>query len=220
METQGIRTTTSGRPGPRWSPFRPFAGRVRGTFALLSVALLALLLASCSGDGGEDGQEEDEGTIAPTATAASTDTGTPAGGNGEEGRVAQTGDTVSLHYRGTLDDGSEFDSSAGRDPLTFTVGAGQVIAGFDEAVKGMAVGEKKTFRLEPEEAYGERSEDLIITVPAENAPEGLQPGQQVALGNAPATVVSIGENGDVVVDANHALAGQALTFDVELVSIE
>ncbi len=134
--------------------------------------------------------------------------------------MAQTGDTVSLHYRGTLDDGSEFDSSAGRDPLTFTVGAGQVIAGFDEAVKGMAVGEKKTFRLEPEEAYGERSEDLIITVPAENAPEGLQPGQQVALGNAPATVVSIGENGDVVVDANHALAGQALTFDVELVSIE
>ncbi|MCK9485924.1 MAG: FKBP-type peptidyl-prolyl cis-trans isomerase [Dehalococcoidia bacterium] len=134
--------------------------------------------------------------------------------------MAQTGDNISLHYRGTLDDGTEFDSSAGRDPLQFTVGSGRVIPGFDEAVLGMAVGEKKTFRLEPAQAYGERSDELVITVPAENAPEGLQVGQQVALGNAHATVVKVEENGDVVVDANHQLAGQALTFDVELVSIE
>lgn len=179
---------------------------------------LALFLAACSGgDGEEPGAET---TPTSTAGADGEPTGVPGDDGGEEGRVAQTGDHVSLHYRGTLDDGTEFDSSAGRDPLQFTVGSGQVIAGFDEAVLGMAVGEKKTFRLEPDQAYGERREDLVITVPSDNAPEGLEVGQQVALGNAPATVVKVEENGDVVVDANHRLAGEALTFDVELVAIE
>lgn len=177
---------------------------------------LALFLAACSGGG-----DEPEMETTPTSTVEPTGEPTGAEGDGgEEGRLAQTGDNISLHYRGTLDDGTEFDSSAGRDPLQFTVGSGRVIPGFDEAVLGMAVGEKKTFRLEPAQAYGERSDELVITVPAENAPEGLQVGQQVALGNAHATVVKVEENGDVVVDANHQLAGQALTFDVELVSIE
>ncbi|MEX1021829.1 MAG: FKBP-type peptidyl-prolyl cis-trans isomerase [Dehalococcoidia bacterium] len=133
--------------------------------------------------------------------------------------MAQIGSNVSVHYRGILDDGTEFDSSEGRDPLPFTVGAGEVIAGFDEAVVGMEVGEKKTFRLDPEQAYGERSDERIITVPAEQAPEGLEAGQQVMLGNAPATVVEVGDEG-VKVDANHPLAGEALTFEIELVSIE
>ncbi len=191
--------------------------RRRGLPARLGLGLLvaaaALFMVACNGD-----DEPTDGTPEPTSTAEST--AAPGGDGGEEGRVAQAGDTVALHYRGTLDDGTEFDSSAGREPLTFTVGSGQVISGFDEAVEGMAVGEKKTFRLEPDQAYGQRRDDLIITVPSENAPEGLEPGQQVALGNAPATVVSVEENGDVVVDANHRLAGEALTFDIEVVSIE
>lgn len=204
MHTRGFGTTSS-----------------KSAWALPTRLMLALLvlgaavfLAACDGGEGDAGDDE------PTAASTAESTATPGGGGGEEGRVAQAGDTVSLHYRGTLDDGTEFDSSAGREPLTFTVGSGQVIQGFDDAVVGMAVGEKKTFRLEPEQAYGERREDLIITVPAENAPEGLQAGQQVALGNAPATVVRVEENGDVVVDANHRLAGEALTFDIEVVSID
>ena len=133
--------------------------------------------------------------------------------------MAQVGDTVSVHYRGTLDDGSEFDSSAGRDPLEFTVGAGQVIPGFDNAVVGMAVGDKKEVRLEPEDAYGERTDDRVISVPKEQAPEGLEVGQQVMLGQAPATVVEVTDEA-VTVDANHPLAGQALTFEIELVGIQ
>lgn len=137
----------------------------------------------------------------------------------EEGPVAQLGDTVSVHYRGTLDDGSEFDSSAGRDPLQFTVGAGQVIPGFDNAVVGMQVGEKKEVRLEPDDAYGERTDERVIAVPKEQAPEGLEVGQQVMLGQAPATVVEVTDEA-VTVDANHPLAGQALTFEIELVGVQ
>lgn len=133
--------------------------------------------------------------------------------------MAQTGDTVSVHYRGTLDDGTEFDSSAGRDPLTFTVGAGQVISGFDTAVQGMAVGEKKEVRLPADEAYGERSEERIIRVPRDQAPGEYEAGQQVLLGQAPATVLEVTEEA-VTVDANHPLAGEALTFEIELVSVE
>jgi len=133
--------------------------------------------------------------------------------------VAQVGDTVSVHYRGTLDDGSEFDSSAGRDPLQFTVGSGQVIPGFDNAVVGMAIGDKKEVRMEPGDAYGERTDERVIAVPKEQAPEGLEVGQQVMLGQAPATVVEITDD-TVTVDANHPLDGQALTFEIELVGIQ
>src|SRR5690606_34213696 len=136
------------------------------------------------------------------------------------GRVAQQGDTVVLHYRGTLDDGTEFDSSAGRDPLSFEVGGGRVISGFDDNVRGMAVGEKKTFRLEPEDAYGQPSDDYIITVPPQNAGGEFQVGDRVTLGNqTPAIVTEVHEDGSVTVDANHPLAGQALTFEIEIVSI-
>ena len=76
---------------------------------------------------------------------------------------AKAGDTVRIHYRGTLDDGSEFDSSAGRDPLEFTLGGGQVIPGFDDAVTGMTVGESKTVTIPPEEAYGEKNPGVSIS---------------------------------------------------------
>lgn len=136
-----------------------------------------------------------------------------------ETQTAQDGDTVAVHYRGTLDDGSEFDSSAGRDPLSFVVGSGQVIAGFDEAVRGLAEGGTRTLRIDPENAYGERTDAAVIEFPADSAPDGLQPGDQVTLGNGQtATVLEVGEE-VIRIDANHPLAGQALTFEVELVSI-
>lgn len=141
------------------------------------------------------------------------------GDDDEGGLVIQSGDRVSLHYTGTLDDGEQFDSSVGGSPLEFVVGTQAVIDGFDQAVVGMKTGESKTFRLEPAEAYGEPSDDLVLTVPASAAPEGLSVGDQVAVGDGrPATVISIDEE-NVVVDANHQLAGQALTFAIEVVEI-
>ncbi len=137
----------------------------------------------------------------------------------DQARKVQAGDQVSVHYTGTLDDGSQFDSSAGREPLQFVVGSGQVISGFDEAVSGLAIGENRTVRMEAADAYGEHRDDLIVTVPASNAPEGLTVGDQVAAGGQPATVVAVDED-TVTIDANHQLAGQALTFEVELVSID
>jgi len=133
--------------------------------------------------------------------------------------VAQEGDTVAVHYKGTLEDGEVFDSSEGRAPLEFVVGSGQVIAGFDDAVTGMAVGETVTVTLPPAEAYGERREDLVVDVDASGAPDGLKAGDRVRLANgAAATVLSVGA--DVVrVDANHELAGKTLIFEIELVEI-
>ncbi len=133
-------------------------------------------------------------------------------------RIAQDGDRVAVHYTGTLDDGSQFDSSAGREPLEFVVGSGQVIVGFDQAVRGLAEGEARSVRMEASDAYGERDESLIVSVPAEHAPAGLTIGDQVAAGGRPATVVSVSAE-TITIDANHQLAGEALTFAVELVRI-
>ena len=138
---------------------------------------------------------------------------------------ATQGDQVSVHYAGRLDDGTPFDSSQGRDPLSFTLGAGQVVAGFDQAVTGMEVGETKTVRLPADQAYGPRRDDLVLAVPRQSLPDGPEPqvGQQVQLGMEgggaiQATIVD--KTADTLTfDANHALAGQALTFDLELVDI-
>ncbi len=129
------------------------------------------------------------------------------------------GDHVEVHYRGTLDDGTQFDTSHGREPLAFEVGAGQLIPGFEAAVRGLEVGETTTFRLEPADAYGEPDPSLVIQVPASAAPDGLAVGDHVMLGDGvPATVVEVTDD-TITVDANHPLAGQALTFEVELVSV-
>lgn len=133
--------------------------------------------------------------------------------------MAKAGDKVSVHYTGTLDDGKQFDSSAGREPLQFTVGAGDVIAGFDRAVTGLEVGKSVKVRMEAKDAYGERRDDLVVTVPADQAPQGLAVGQRVSLGGRPATVTKVDTAG-VTVDANHELAGQALNFEIQLVSID
>jgi peptidylprolyl isomerase len=138
---------------------------------------------------------------------------------------AGRGDTVAVHYTGTLDSGEVFDSSRDRDPLEFTLGAGQVIPGFDQAVEGLAVGESREVRIEPSNAYGETQEDLVVDVPADQVPEGMDPavGQQVQVQVAPgqqrlARITSVNEGG-VRLDLNHPLAGQALTFQIELVSV-
>ncbi|MEX2229637.1 MAG: peptidylprolyl isomerase [Dehalococcoidia bacterium] len=141
------------------------------------------------------------------------------GGGGKQ-RVVADGDTVSVMYTGTLDDGTVFDSSEGGDPLTFVVGQGQMIAGFEAAVYGMAVGDKKDIHIEPADAYGERRDDRVVTLPRDGAPAGLKVGDRVQLGNgAPATVIEITAD-SVTVDANHELAGQALNFAIEVVSVE
>ena len=134
--------------------------------------------------------------------------------------MASDGDTVAVQYRGTLDNGEEFDSSRPGEPLTFAVGSGQMIPGFDKAVHGLAVGETVTVRLEPGQAYGERRDDLILDIPIEQAPEGVMPGGRVQFSNG-ATGVVLEVTSDVVkIDANHPLAGQALTFEIEVVSIQ
>ena len=137
---------------------------------------------------------------------------------------ATSGDPVRIHYTGRLDDGTVFDSSEGRAPLAFTLGGGQVIAGFDNAVTGMEPGEKQTVRIPAEEAYGARREDMVIEVPrsafGEETPEA---GLRVQLGldgggSLDAAIMEVGDE-TVTLDANHQLAGKALTFDIELVSV-
>ncbi|WP_422047823.1 FKBP-type peptidyl-prolyl cis-trans isomerase [Shimia sp.] len=139
--------------------------------------------------------------------------------------AAKSGDTVRIHYTGTLSDGSVFDSSEGRDPLEFTLGSGQVIAGFDSAVDGMSVGDKKVAEIPADQAYGPRNDEAVQDVPREQIPAeipleiGLQLQMQSPTGQVvPVTVVEITEE-IVKLDANHMLAGKDLTFAIELVSI-
>jgi peptidylprolyl isomerase len=138
---------------------------------------------------------------------------------------AKSGDTVKIHYTGTLDDGSEFDSSAGREPLEFSLGSGQVIAGFDNVVDGMAVGESETVTIPPGEAYGERHEQLLQEVPKSSLPDemkaevGMQLQSQSPDGQIMNLVIAEVTEESVMLDANHPLAGQALTFAIELVEI-
>ncbi len=137
----------------------------------------------------------------------------------------KTGDVVKVHYTGKLTDGEQFDSSAGRDPLEFTVGAGQMIAGFDAALPGMKVGEKKTVNIPAKDGYGETDETAVIEFPKENVPGGmkLEIGQQLNLsdehGNPFPVVVKEIKEEFVILDANHFLAGKDLVFDIELVEI-
>jgi peptidylprolyl isomerase len=139
---------------------------------------------------------------------------------------AKHGDTVRVHYRGTLDDGTEFDSSAGSEPIVFTIGEGQVIPGFESAVQGMAAGEKKKERIQANDAYGDRRDDLVFTVGREQMPEGteVEVGDLLQVGfpdgsNAAVQVAAMDEQ-SVTLDANHPLAGKDLTFELELVAID
>jgi FKBP-type peptidyl-prolyl cis-trans isomerase 2 len=129
------------------------------------------------------------------------------------------GDLVSVNYTGTLDSGEEFDSSWDRGPLSFVIGAGQMISGFDAAVNGMKVGESKTVRLEPEDAYGMPNDDFIIDFSIDQLPEGLSVGGSVRFQDGAQGIILEINSETFKVDANHKFAGQALTFEIELVSI-
>ncbi|MEN9953247.1 MAG: hypothetical protein RLZZ520_1515 [Bacteroidota bacterium] len=135
------------------------------------------------------------------------------------------GDVIRVHYTGTLLDGSQFDSSVGRSPLEFTVGAGQMIAGFDAGVLGMTIGEKKTIQIDPDNGYGQKDPSAIIEFPTSNVPEGMQVevGMKLNLQNqygqpVPVEVIEVKEE-VIIMDANHFLAGKDLVFEVELVEI-
>ena len=135
------------------------------------------------------------------------------------------GDTVRVHYTGKLLNGEQFDSSAGREPLEFTVGAGMMIKGFDAAMPGMNVGDKKTVNIPAADAYGEKDPDAIIPFPKENVPADmkLERGMQLTLTNQqgqPFPVIVTEVKDDVILlDANHFLAGEELVFDIELMEI-
>lgn len=137
----------------------------------------------------------------------------------------KNGDTVKVHYHGKLTDGSTFDSSEGRDPLEFTVGSGQVIKGFDDAMVNMEVGEKKTVQIPVDHAYGERNEDMIMEYPKTEFPADMTPevGMELHMsdnaGNVFPVVIAEVKDESVLLDANHPLAGENLTFEIELVSI-
>lgn len=139
--------------------------------------------------------------------------------------MIEEGKKVKIHYTGTLDDGTQFDSSAGRDPLEFEMGAGMVIPGFEKGVADMDVGEKKSIHIPAEEAYGERREDLVMQFERSQLPDGLEP--QVGMGlqmqgpqgqPVPVTVTEVADD-NITIDANHQLAGQNLNFELELVEV-
>ncbi len=138
----------------------------------------------------------------------------------------KAGDTVRIHYTGTLDDGTVFDSSQGREPLEFTVGSGEIIPGLDNALPGMAEGEQKSVSVPADEAYGQHDPNGRQEVPRDQIPEHipLDPGTalQMQTPDGQAVPVTVAEVTDevVVLDANHPLAGKDLTFDVEMVEIK
>ncbi|MEE4208283.1 MAG: peptidylprolyl isomerase [Parvularcula sp.] len=139
---------------------------------------------------------------------------------------AKAGDTILLNYKGAFSDGTTFDSSEGRDPLEFKLGAGQIIPGLERAVTGMQVGETKTVEVSPAEGYGERDEGRVQEIPRERLPEDLptEPGTQLAMqtadGQTVPVTVAASDGETVTLDANHPLAGRDLTFDIEVVEIK
>lgn len=139
--------------------------------------------------------------------------------------MIENGRKVKIHYTGTLDDGSQFDSSAGRDPLEFEMGAGMVIPGFEKGVVDMEVGEKKTIHIPAAEAYGEKRDEMVVEFERSQLPEGLEPEVGMGLqmqgpqGQAvPVQITAVAEE-TITIDANHPLAGQNLNFELELTEV-
>ncbi|MET0025674.1 MAG: peptidylprolyl isomerase [Sedimenticola sp.] len=138
---------------------------------------------------------------------------------------AKQGDTVKIHYTGTLDDGSVFDSSAEGNPLEFTIGSEQVIPGFEKAVTGMAIGDKKSVSIPADDAYGPVFQEMIRKVPKGVLPEDLEPTEGMTLqaqspeGRPINMIVIQVEEDTITVDGNHPLAGQTLNFDIELLTV-
>jgi FKBP-type peptidyl-prolyl cis-trans isomerase 2 len=146
-------------------------------------------------------------------------------GGGDGAAVAKAGDTVKVNYTGTLKDGTQFDSSVGRDPLQFTLGSGQVIKGFDDAVTGMKVGEKKTVTIPAAQAYGAYRNDLVFEVDKAKLPSTITPvvGMQLQTTQQDGSVMTVTIKSinatTITLDANSPMAGKDLTFALELVEI-
>lgn len=139
--------------------------------------------------------------------------------------MIKEGSKVKAHYTGRLTNNEVFDTSMmeGRDPLDFVVGQGQLIQGFESGILGLNIGDKKTIEILPEEAYGQYRDDMVMVVPKTNTPEGVQEGQTLQAninGEIVAFMVRQVNENDVVVDANHPLAGQTLIFDIEILEVE
>ncbi len=140
--------------------------------------------------------------------------------------TVKNGDTVQIHYTGTLADGTVFDSSQGRDPLEFEVGSGMVIPGLDVAIPGMTVGDKKIVEIPCDQAYGQFNPDNQQAVPRDQFPDdipmeiGTQLQMQTPDGRAMMVTIAEVADTEVTLDANHALAGKDLTFDVEMVAVK
>lgn len=134
------------------------------------------------------------------------------------------GNVVSVHYTGKLTDGEMFDSSEGRDPLTFQMGSGQIIPGFETALVGKNVGDKVTINIQPDDAYGQVREDLIVKVEKSQMPgevyEGMSLQAQAEDGQAINVTVKEVYADHVMIDGNHPLAGKELVFDIEVVSVQ
>ena len=193
---------------------------IAGVIALLAIVLV-VFVAGCAEKGDNTTPTPTVTptvmpTVTPTPTATSASTATA---------TAKEGDTVKVHYTGTLDDGTVFDSSIGREPLQFTLGEGQMIPGFEQGVLGMKLGESKTFTIPADQAYGPYHEGLVGEISRDQLQPGREPevGQQLQATQTNGqiiivTIINVSET-NVTVDANHELAGEDLTFAIQLVEI-
>lgn len=180
-------------------------------FAILSIVLAIALLSGCV--------QPDDGNGLPDA---GNDTGQINGGNNMIEKV-ETGDSIAVEYKGTLEDGTQFDASEGRGPLEFIAGTGQMIKGFDTAVIGMALNEEKTVTMEPSQAYGETDQSKIEEIEKShiNGAENLKVGMSVTNPQTGANgIVKEIKDDVIVIDFNHQLAGKKLTFWIKVVKIE
>ncbi len=169
-------------------------------YALSIFALLAtILVLGCVGTG---------------QVANTTNTST----NTTSANIVKAGDTISVDYTGTLENGTVFDTSIGRQPLEFKAGAGQMIKGFDAAVIGMSLGEEKTITIQPQDAYGQYSQSNVISVPIANIPNNTKVGDTLYAGTQTVKVLEINST-SALIDANHPLAGKTLIFKIKIVKI-
>lgn len=191
---------------------------MRPRYIIVLVLVVGLLATACSeGDASDLDVQTTTTTVGAEAVDETTSTTQVVSG---ERFIVQDGDVVEVHYIGTLDDGSQFDSSRDRDvPFSFTVGTGQVISGFDEAVRGGEVGDVRTVRIEPENAYGEWSEEKLVVVPFNPEQGDVEVGDEVFLTNGQPAIVTEVTAETVTLDTNHRLAGEALTFEIEILAI-
>eukprot|EP00937_MAST-01D_sp_MAST-1D-sp2_P007402 g7402.t1 len=217
-----LRAAGHGQPAVRGAVVR---GR---SSAILGVASLATWLPrSGAGAAGALSPPPGAGVLLLTAatTAAAAQPRRAFSESAAPAAVVTEGHRVTVHYVGTLDDGTEFDSSRadGREPLSFVVGSGAMIRGMDAGVRGMAPGETKTLVLEPKDAYGDVDEKAArVEVKREQLPAGCKVGTLLALdreGNRRAVIKEMPEEGPCILDMNHPLAGKTLRFEVEMLDV-